>query len=140
MRRFAAVAAAEQTFCLLVKGFSERKGIDKNIWVKNFIKNILYSKEEIFITLYYKRGLEGEDSLSSDCGCLHPAAVRKNASAPHKKITPISTDRGNETHLAPRAGLEPATYWLQLALIFLPGLDYLIILFLGCRALVGLIG
>jgi len=95
----------EQTLCLFVKGLSERKGIDKNIWVKNFIKNILYSKEEIFITLYYKRGLEKKDFLSSDCGCPHPAAVRRNVSAAHKKITPISTDRGNETHLAPRANL-----------------------------------
>jgi len=37
----------EQTLCLFVKGLPERKGIDKNIWVKSFIKNILYSKEEI---------------------------------------------------------------------------------------------
>jgi len=95
----------EQTLCLFIKGLSERKGIDRNIWVKSFIKNILYSKEEIFITLYYKRGLEEEDSLFSDCGCPHPAAVRKNVSTPHKKIPPISTDRGNETQLAPGSEL-----------------------------------
>lgn len=44
-------------------------------WVKKFIKNIVYSKEEILITLYYKKtfgekGLEGNSS-----GCPHPAAA-----------------------------------------------------------------
>ena len=35
--------------------------------------------------------------------------------------------------LAPRAGLEPATKWLQMFPIFLSGLDYLITLVLNVR-------
>ena len=31
----------------------EKKGIEKNLWAKKFIKNIQYSKSEISISLYY---------------------------------------------------------------------------------------
>jgi len=62
----------EQTLRLFVKGLYERKGIDRNIWVKNFIKKIIYSKEEIFITLYYKRSFEEKDFTENISGRPHP--------------------------------------------------------------------
>ncbi|MFA5388756.1 MAG: hypothetical protein WC312_03255, partial [Candidatus Omnitrophota bacterium] len=58
-------------------------------------------KEEIFITLYYRRafGEELDDLFGS--GRPHPTAAEKAAVQEDKKNPPISTDRGNKTHLAP---------------------------------------
>ena len=36
----------------------EKRGIEKSLWVKKFIKRIEYSKEEIALLLYYK-GIQG---------------------------------------------------------------------------------
>jgi len=86
---------AEQTLRLFVKGLFERKGIEKNLWAKKFIKRIDYSKEEISITLYYKVSCEEESSSSKASGWVGAAAGRNSVSAADKKITPISNDRGN---------------------------------------------
>ena len=61
-----------QTLQLFVKGISERKGIEKNLWAKKFIKNIIYSKSDIQINLYY----------SSDFGVL------KNSVLPNGVVSP----------------------------------------------------
>ncbi len=50
-----------QTLQLFVKGISERKGIEKNLWAKKFIKNIVYSKSDIQINLFYSIGSENLD-------------------------------------------------------------------------------
>ncbi len=42
-----------QTLQLFVKGISQKRGIEKNLWAKKFIKNIIYSKSDIQINLYY---------------------------------------------------------------------------------------
>jgi len=91
----------EQTLCLFVKGLSERKGIDKNIWVKNFIKKIIYSKEEIFITFYYKRSFGEEERAIFGSGRVGATAA-ENAGAPQgKKITHTPRCMGNVTDMAP---------------------------------------
>ena len=38
----------------------EKKGIEKSLWVKKFIKRLDYSREEIALLLYYK-GIENAD-------------------------------------------------------------------------------
>ena len=130
----------EQTLRLFVKGLFERKGIEKNLWAKKFIKSIVYSKEEIAISFYYKpeflqqgnspEGLADEmstifhhkcrgnpgicDSKLSDkssseevkpfypaSGRVGAAAGRSSVSLADKKITPISTDRGNHQDWLP---------------------------------------
>jgi len=53
-----------------------KKGIEKNLWAKKFIKNIIYSKEEIAVTLYYKRDFEKDKDAISDGGWVGAAAVR----------------------------------------------------------------
>jgi len=92
---------AGQTLRLFVKGLYERKGIDKNIWVKNFIKNITYSKKEIFITLYYKRSFGEEEGAIFGSGWVGVAAAENREAQEDKKITPISTDRGNHQEWLP---------------------------------------
>ncbi len=51
------------------KGLRERKGPDKNLWAKKFIKKIDYSKEEIAITFYYKVDCEKDEEaiFAPDC-------------------------------------------------------------------------
>ncbi len=58
----------EQTLQHFVKILPEKKGIEKNLWAEKFIKNIYYSKEEIAVILYYKRGSEEENSSNTASG------------------------------------------------------------------------
>jgi len=39
-----------------LKEFADKKGIEKNLIIRRFIKNIIYSKDQIHINLYYTRG------------------------------------------------------------------------------------
>jgi len=48
-----------QTLQLFLKTFSQKRGIEKNLWAKTFIKNIIYSKENVQINLYYS--IDSED-------------------------------------------------------------------------------
>ena len=84
---------AEQTLRLFVKGLSERKGIEKNLWAKKFIKRIIYSKEEILISLYYKSTFDTESSASPASGRVGAAAGRSLVSLADKKIPPIHKDK-----------------------------------------------
>jgi len=38
---------------IFLKSLAQQKGIERNLLIKKFIKNILYSKEQIQINLYY---------------------------------------------------------------------------------------
>ena len=53
----------------------KKKGIEKNLWVKKFIRKIDYSREEIALALYYK-GLEGADCEISASGRAKESAGR----------------------------------------------------------------
>nr|MBU1328618.1 recombinase family protein [Candidatus Omnitrophota bacterium] len=55
-----------QTLQYFIKILPEKKGIEKNLWVKKFIKRVDYSKEEIALSLYYKsfKGTNYEISAS----------------------------------------------------------------------------
>ena len=48
----------QQTLQLFIKGISERKGIEKNLWAQKFIKEIQYSESDIQINLYYSNNYE----------------------------------------------------------------------------------
>jgi len=43
---------------IFLKFLSQQKGIEKNLLIKKFIKNILYSKEQIQIKLYYSEDFD----------------------------------------------------------------------------------
>ncbi len=53
----------QQTLELFVKGITERKGVEKNLWAKKFIKDIVYSKSDIQLNLYYSGSYEDSKSL-----------------------------------------------------------------------------
>jgi len=93
-----------QTLQHFVQILPNKKGIEKNLWAKKFIKNIDYSKEEIAVILYYKRSSEDTDSSYTASGCPHPVACRnsfsavacRNSFSAHpKKIPTIHLDSGD---------------------------------------------
>jgi len=99
-----------QTLQRFVKSLSQKKSIQKNLWAKKFIKNIVYSKQEIALTLYYKVSFGNPKNNSLADGCPH-TAIGPGFS---EKNTPISTDRG--THQEWLLGLNP----VQTIAIILP--------------------
>ncbi len=94
----------EQTLRLFVKGLFERKGIEKNLWAKKFIKNIKYCKEEIAVSFYYKRSSEEVNPSYPASGRVGAAAGHSSRLSAGQKITPISTDRGNHQEWLPNSG------------------------------------
>ena len=97
---------AEQTLRLFVKRLFERKGIEKNLWAKKFIKSIVYSKEEIAVSFYYKSSSDEGKPFYPASGRVGAAAGRSTVSLADKKITPISTDRGNHQEWLPSSSGE----------------------------------
>ena len=67
----------------------------KNLWIKKFIKKIIYSREEIAVTLYYKVHCEEEERTIFGSGCPHPAAAKNGDTSQDKKIPYIPRDIGN---------------------------------------------
>ena len=60
-----------------MKILPEKKGIEKSLWVKKFIKKIDYSKEEIALILYYK-SFEGTNYEISASGRAEENAGRNS--------------------------------------------------------------
>ena len=59
----------------LLKSLNESSEIDRISAVKNSIKAIEYSKEKIYVTLYYKTPCADENLEFSNCSRPHPTAV-----------------------------------------------------------------
>ena len=82
-----------QTLQRFVKILPKKRGIEKNLWAKKFIKNIHYSKEEIVITLYYKTSSEEESSAYLTSGWVGAATGQMTDSSTYKKIPPTYKDK-----------------------------------------------
>jgi len=81
-----------QTLQSFTEILPEKKGIEKSLWVKKFIKKIEYSKEEIAISLYYREN-PGEEIIASDAGgCPHPA-TGKGKHSDYPKEIPVLLER-----------------------------------------------
>ena len=78
-----------------LKILPEKKGIEKNLWVKRFIKKIDYSKEEIALILYYK-SFKGTNSTYSASGRAEENAGR-NSDIIDFKRNPVMPD-GSSSH------------------------------------------
>lgn len=84
-----------QTLRRLTKSLVQKRGIEKNLFIKKFIKSIIYSTNSIQVNLFSP-----------------PREKEKTGAESAGKIV------CNED-MAPRVGLEPTTYWLQLPPSFL---------------------
>jgi len=98
-----------------------QKGIERNLLIKKFIKDIIYSKEEIQINLYYLTNFTPQNfsafSLRDGWEGLKEKEENPSSKPPNSEFV----SKG----MAPRAGLEPATRWLHLIPEFPQGVDYL---------------
>ncbi|MBN2096925.1 MAG: recombinase family protein, partial [Candidatus Omnitrophica bacterium] len=101
-----------QTLQHFVKIVPQTRGFEKNLWAKKFIKSIKYCKEEIAVSIYYKGSSEEAKDLHPASGRVGAAAGRSVVSLADKKITPISTDRGNHQEWLPGedSNLGPSGY------------------------------
>ena len=70
----------------------KKRGIEKSLWVKKFIKKIEYSKEEIALLLYYK-GIKGEAPEISNSGLAEKIAGR-NLNLSNSKVGSEALDFG----------------------------------------------
>jgi hypothetical protein len=87
---------------LFLKILAQQKGIERNLLIKNFIKNILYSKDQIQINLYYSKF----DALKNS---VLPFGDGLDGYKKEKR-TSVRKDRNSQFELfrlAPRTGLEP---------------------------------
>ena len=88
-----------------MKNLPSKKGIEKNLWAKKFIKNILYSPDEIALSLYYKRDFEKKGINALASGRSAATACHKQA----KNIKKTPTISEGSFSLAGMPGLEPET-------------------------------
>jgi len=65
-----------------IKILPQKKGIDKSLWVKKFIKKVDYSKEEIALTVYCRENPE-EKIFTGNAGGRVGAATGKDKCARH---------------------------------------------------------
>jgi len=88
----------ENSLKIFLSGLSEKKGVAKNIWVKKFINNIDYAKDQIAVTLYYINTF-GKDSVSE--GFLKTSPPPPSSKT--EKISPV--DHGTLDLSSPRSCL-----------------------------------
>jgi hypothetical protein len=100
-----------QTLQFFIKTIPKKRGLEKNLCVKKFIKNILYSKDTIQIDVKYFK----------DCGVSQNPSLSRSMES--KKIQNKKGNFGFQPEIpqfesldsTPRAGFEPATLRLTAA-------------------------
>ncbi len=91
-----------------LKTLARQKGIERNLLIKRFIKDIIYSKDQIHINLYYSKDFGDGGNVSelekfvSQGSFLSETKMGESAFQARLSHSPV-------LDLAPRAGLEPAT-------------------------------
>ena len=76
----------------------QKKGIDKSLWIKKFIKGIVYSKDEIAVSVYYREDLCRSFALNDAGGRVRAAAGKDNNQLYDNKITAINGRSGEGSH------------------------------------------
>jgi site-specific DNA recombinase len=88
-----------QTLQHFVKILPEKKGIEKNLWAKKFIKNIIYSKSHIKINLLnpsfskdYKDFEDFDFNSFGEKNACAPQGAQKTKGKIHKEFSPSNSD------------------------------------------------
>ena len=91
----------------LLSTLSIKKSIERNLLIKKFIKEIIYSKEDIKITFYYNKNLENF-AVEKSPACRQAGG----ASVPFESQESLNSIKKTEfvsPSIAPRVGFEPTT-------------------------------
>jgi len=92
------------TLKFFLSGLAKKKGIEKNLWVKNFIDKIIYSKEYIKFSLFYR---ENWENLATENSPVPPKRDGASAQKAERENTVSPKNSEFETYsMAPRAGFE----------------------------------
>ncbi len=99
--------AISSTLKFFLSELKTKKGIEKNLWAKNFIEKIIYSKEYIKFSLFYRENwenlaAENSPALPKRDGAPARSAERENTISP-------KNSEFEAYSLAPRVGFEPTT-------------------------------
>jgi len=90
---------------LFLKNLAQQKGIERNLLTKKFIKNLLYSKDQIQINLYYSKDFDAPENSSFP--------LREGLGGYQKEkgtsVFPYESPQFELSRMAPRPGLEPGT-------------------------------
>ena len=93
-----------------LSALSRKKGIERNLLIKKFLKEIIYSPENVKIRLFYSENSENFPNFASE---KTPALRKQGGAKKIKKETEnaIFSDKSEfaSSNSAPRAGFEPAT-------------------------------
>ncbi len=121
----------EQALSLFLKSLPEKRGIEKNLFAGKFIKEIIYSKDQIQINLFYFDFSDDKDTpfgvgrwRAEDRRIV--AGTREPTRVGLKARSPSAIGRGGRAlksqfeplKLAPRVGLEPTTLRLRVSPMF----------------------
>ena len=79
-----------------IKIFLQKRGIEKSLWVKKFIKKVEYSRDEIAVTAYYRENT-GEEITANDASGWVRAATGKDKNSDFNKEIPASTGRNKSS-------------------------------------------
>jgi hypothetical protein len=79
-----------------IKILPQKKGIEKSLWVKKFIKRVDYSKDEIAVSLYYGEN-PGKEAVKSDASGWVRAATGKDKNSDFNKEIPTSIVRNKSS-------------------------------------------
>jgi len=77
-----------------IKILPQKKGIEKSLWVKKFIKKIEYSRDEIAVTAYYREN-PGEEITADVASGWVRAATGKDKILDHSAEIPVRTKKNN---------------------------------------------
>ena len=90
---------------IFLKSLAQQKGIERNLLIKKFIKDILYSKEQMQINLYYAEDFEAFKNS------IFPSGIGSGGDK-KEKGTFVSLSENPQfvlLNMTPRDGLEPPT-------------------------------
>jgi hypothetical protein len=95
---------AGQTLAELVKKLGSKKGLEKNLCAKRYIKKIQYSPEEISITLYLKRAFTEQELYLRARGRVGATSCL-SSSSDQKKSLRVNPEG---SRMVGREGFEPS--------------------------------
>ncbi|MBU1133980.1 MAG: zinc ribbon domain-containing protein, partial [Candidatus Omnitrophica bacterium] len=114
-----------QTLRRLTKSLVQKRGIEKNLFIKKFIKSIIYSTNSNQLPRSKLRGIEclSQITFSQQAAGNEPPMIQVNLFSPPREKEKTGAESAGKIvcneDMAPRVGLEPTTYWLQLPPSFL---------------------
>jgi len=95
------------TLKFFLSGLAKRKGIEKNLWTRNFIEKIIYAKEYMKFSLFYRENWENLAAENSPaCQQAGGASAR---SADWENLISSKKSQFVSYSIAPRVGFEPTT-------------------------------